>query len=79
MQKIAAAYHAGTDVPGFVKTITTAEAAANDYDLSPSRFVAAEIDNELRPLPDIIAALTVLDAKSDALAAELSVVLGKLV
>jgi hypothetical protein len=41
--------------------------------------VAAEIDNELRPLSDIVVELTSLDAKSSVLAAELSIVLGKLV
>lgn len=79
VQKIAAAYHAGAETPGFVKTITTEEIAANDYNLSPSRYVAAEIDNKLRPLTDIIADLKALDAKSNALASDLSDVLGKLV
>ena len=75
VQKIAAAYHAGADVPGFVKTITTAEAAANDFNLSPSRFVAAESTDTQRELPAIIAELRSLDTKASQLNGELANVL----
>jgi type I restriction enzyme M protein len=78
VQKIAAAYHAGTDVPGLVKTITTEEAATNDYNLSPSRFVAAEIDNQLRSLPGIVADLKTLDSKAAILGKEMSKVVALL-
>lgn len=77
-QKIAAAYHAGTDVPGFVKTITSEEAAANDYNLSPSRFVAVEVDNTSRTLAEIVADLATLEAKGAALSESLLPVLIKL-
>jgi type I restriction enzyme M protein len=77
-QKIAAAYHAGTDVPGFVKTITTAEAAANDYNLSPSRFVAAESTEIHRSVEVLVSALATLDAKSAQLNRELALVWEKL-
>ena len=78
VQKIAAAYHAGTDVAGFVKTITVAEAAANDYNLSPSRFVAAESTETHREIADIRTALATLDAKAAALNTELQTVLAQL-
>jgi len=78
VRKIADAYHAGKDVPGFVKVITTAEAAANDYNLSPSRFVAAESTETHRGIAEIKVSLTALDAKAVALNAELQAVLAQL-
>jgi len=78
VQKIAAAYHAGVDVTGFVKTITTAEAEANDYNLSPSRFVAPESTETHREIADIKIALAALDAKATALNEELQTVLVQL-
>lgn len=78
VKKIAAAYHAGADVPGFVKVITAEEAAANDYNLSPSRYVAAESTETHRELPEIRAALAALDAKASALHAELQTALDQI-
>lgn len=76
--KIAEAYHAGKDVVGFVKVITSEESAANDYNLSPSRFVAAITDETRRPLTDVVVELRVLDAKAVRLAGQLSDVLKSL-
>lgn len=67
VQKIAAAYRAGVDVPGFVKTITTAEAVEHDYNLSPSRYVSATTTDEMRDIGTIIAELKTLDAASATL------------
>lgn len=65
--KIADAYHAGKDVDGFVKIITNEEAAQNDFNLSPSRFVAAENSQVHRELEAILADLKALDARSSKL------------
>lgn len=78
VRKIADAYHAGADASGFVKVITTAEAAANDYNLSPSRFVAAENDAVERALPKILADLAKFDEQALNLTKELSPVLTRL-
>jgi type I restriction enzyme M protein len=76
--KIAEAYHAGKDVTGFVKVITREEAAANDFNLSPSRFVVVETNETSRPLPEIASELRLLDAKAVRLNADLIEVLTKL-
>jgi len=80
VRKIADAYHAGADAPGFVKVITNAEAAANDFNLSPSRYVGANGDSaETRELPAIIAELKSLDDKATNLADALKPVFAALV
>jgi len=69
IKKIADAYHAGHDAEGFVKVITNEEAAANDYNLSPGRYVAANGNAaNSRDLPAIIAELKALDEKATQLA-----------
>jgi len=76
--KIAEAYHAGKDVAGFVKVITGEEAVANDYNLSPSRFVATANNNATRDLPEIIAELQLLDANASQLNSALAPVFASL-
>ncbi len=78
VRKIAAAYHAGADAPGFLKVITNEEAAANDFNLSPSRYAVAENTETHREIADIKASLVALDAKAAAINAELQTVLAKL-
>lgn len=63
IRKIASAFVAGTPVPGLAAVITGAEAAANDFNLSPSRYV--ELDGArrvTRPLNEIVAELTALES-----------------
>jgi type I restriction enzyme M protein len=55
--KIAKAFLAGKDVDGFIKVITVDEAAKNDYNLSPSRYVAVDGGDEVLPLEDTIVLL----------------------
>lgn len=78
VQKISTAYHAGADIPGFVKTITTAEAAANDFNLSPSRFVTTKTEDTSRTLDVIVAELRTLDQQAARLATELDAITTKL-
>ncbi len=74
--KIADAYHGGNDVEGFVKTITNEEAAKNDFNLSPSRFVAAGVDDsETRELEAILADLRNAEKKAGRIALEMDKVL----
>lgn len=74
--KIADAYHAGKDVDGFVKIITNEEAAQNDFNLSPSRFVAVGIDgSETRELEAILADLRNAEKKARRIALEMDKVL----
>ena len=78
IKKIADAFHAGQDVDKFVKVITREQAAANDYNLSPSRYIATADDEVLRPIPDILAELAKLDAESVNVNRELTAIMGKL-
>ena len=76
--KIADAYHAGKDIPGFVKVITSEEAAANDYNLSPSRFVVAVDESKSRDLSELIAEIQSLDAKAAQIKGKLASVFAAL-
>jgi type I restriction enzyme M protein len=57
IHKIADAFLAAEDVEKFVKVITTDEAAKNDYNLSPSRYVGTATDETYREIPEIVAEL----------------------
>jgi type I restriction enzyme M protein len=55
VSKLAAAFHAGVDGDRLVKVVTAGEIAANDYNLSPSRYVetgTAVEEQEIQPLLD---------------------------
>ena len=45
------------EVVGISKIITTAEAAKNDYNLSPSRYVALDTKDDTLPLEDAVVML----------------------
>jgi len=59
------------DAEKFVKIITTAQAAENDFNLSPSRYVDVNKGVTYRPIPEILAELAILDKKSKAINADL--------
>lgn len=73
--KIAAAYHAGEDVAGFVKVITSEDVATNDFNLSPSRFVVAANNETHRDMEEILADLASHDATAEKLKLEMQSVL----
>ena len=54
IQKIAQAFFKGRDVDRFAKVITNEEAAEQDYNLSPSRYVDTSEEEEYRPIPEIL-------------------------
>lgn len=54
MRRVAEAYHNWQDVEQLCKVITTAEAAKNDYNLSPSRYVAVDDAAEVLPLEESV-------------------------
>lgn len=78
IRKIADAFHAGKNVDKSVKVITRDEAAANDYNLSPSRYIATGEDEVLRPIPEILAELEKLDAESATVNREVTTIMEKL-
>lgn len=67
--RIADAFHTGVDVERFVKVVTIAEVAGNDYNLSPSRYIQIGTAIEHRPIQAILDELGTLNgeiAKLDA-------------
>ncbi len=78
IRKIADAFNAGEEVDGFVKTITTAEAAKNDFNLSPSRFLASAATGTIRKLPDIVKELAELEIEAATVHKELGKILTQL-
>ena len=55
IRKIAEAFNDGKDVDGYVKVITTAEAAKNDYNVSPSRYLVTNGDAKSKDISTAIA------------------------
>jgi type I restriction enzyme M protein len=66
--KVADAFHAGVDVPNFVKVIANEEAAKNDYNLSPSRYVTVDGRAEVLPMEEALVLLR--EAEDERLAAD---------
>jgi type I restriction enzyme M protein len=54
IRKIAQAFIKGQDVERFVKLITSEEAAENDYNLSPSRYVDTSEKEVYRSIPEVL-------------------------
>jgi type I restriction enzyme M protein len=78
IRKIADAFNDGKDVDGFVKVITKAECAKNDYNLSPSRYISSSNQETIRALPKIITELNALNLEAGKIDRELSKILSKL-
>ncbi|MEW6326415.1 MAG: N-6 DNA methylase [Thermodesulfobacteriota bacterium] len=65
VRKIADAFIKGEDVEKFIKVITTAQAAENDFNLSPSRYVDVNEGETHRPIPEILGELNMLEKQSE--------------
>ncbi|HZM02490.1 MAG TPA: N-6 DNA methylase [Candidatus Saccharimonadales bacterium] len=78
IKKISEAYSAGVDVEGFVKIITTAEAVKNDFNLSPSRYLASATTGILRAIPELTKELAALEKEAFDLGKELAPIFKKL-
>ena len=78
IKKIADAFNASADVEGFVKVVTNAEAAKNDFSLSPSRYVAPASVGILRKLPDVLKDLETLEIEVAAVNKQLKKILTQL-
>jgi type I restriction enzyme M protein len=78
IERIATAYREWKPVPELAAVVTTADAAKNDYNLSPSRYVASNGGEEVLPLEEAVVLLREAeDERADADKA-LNKVLGKL-
>jgi type I restriction enzyme M protein len=78
IRKIAEAFNEGVDVHGFVKVITTAEAAKNDFNLSPSRFVTSGKATSFRDIKTLSKELAHLDSEASELSLAVKGILAKL-
>lgn len=63
---------------GLSKIIRTEEAARNDYNLSPSRYVSINGKEEYRPVEEILVELAEAEEERQAVDKELNDILGKL-
>ena len=57
VDRIARVYHDWAEEEGLSRIITTEEAAANDYNLSPNRYVAQNDEEEVLPLEEAVVRL----------------------
>ena len=78
VDRIAAAYLKGEAEEGLVAVIDLAKAQENDYNLSPSRYVANGDAKTIREIPEVVAELAVLKKEEAALDKELAKVLALL-
>jgi type I restriction enzyme M protein len=78
IHKIADVFNDGKNVDGFVKVITTAEAAKGDFNLSPSRYLASTALGTIRRLPDILKDLAGLEIEAAAVNKDLKMILAQL-
>jgi type I restriction enzyme M protein len=78
VKKIADAFLKGQPVDGFVGVITNEEAAKNDFNLSPGRYLANGDEQIIQGLPTLIKELAALTARATKLDAELQPILNNL-
>ncbi len=78
VHKIADAFLQGKPQVGFCAIITNDEAAKNDFNLSPSRYLSNGDASTTRELPDILRDLSALTKEEDTVTAELTKLLGQL-
>jgi len=76
--RIAALYHEWRAEEGLAAVITTAEAARNDYNLSPSRYVTTDGGEEVLPLEEAMTLLRQAEEERAEADAALREVLGSL-
>jgi type I restriction enzyme M protein len=78
IKRIANAFHDWKDVKGFVKIIGKEEAAKNDYNLSPSRYVGNAKQEEYRDVEEILVELAELEEERQKTDKELNEIMKKI-
>ncbi len=76
--KIAAAWLKGEPQESFVAVIGKQQAAENDYNLSPSRYLAVNGEQTHREIPDIVKELAALEAEAAGMDTDLKKMLAQL-
>jgi type I restriction enzyme M protein len=78
IHKIADAFIKGEDIERFVKVITREQAAENDYNLSPSRYVDITEKENYRSIPAILDELEGLEKKAGEIDSDLQEIFRKM-
>ena len=78
IEKIAKVYEEFKEVEGFSKIITIEDARKNDYNLSPSRYISLQGEEEFRNINEIIQDLKVLQRESFEIDKQLNKILSYL-
>ncbi len=78
IKRIEDVYTNWEEVEGFSKIITNEDAARNDYDLSPSRYVATGEKEEILPVEEILVELEQVEEEREVIDKELDGVLQRL-
>jgi type I restriction enzyme M protein len=76
--KVASAFYEGQDVPNFLMTIGVSEVVRNDYNLSPSRYITVDGDEEVLPVEDAIVLLKEAEEERAAADREFDEAMGRL-
>ncbi len=76
--KIAKSFHDWKEVKSFIKIVSREEIEKNDYNLLPSRYVGPASSTEVKPLPEVVKALSAAERKRAEVDKELDTVLAEL-
>ena len=79
IKRIANGFATMQPLDGLVGVITTEQAATNDFNLSPSRYLAMSTDTVFRPLPVLQEELSNLEAQASQVSVELRSILAQLI
>src|SRR5262249_4928660 len=78
VKKIAEAFLKAKPEDGFVGVITNEEAIKNDFNLSPTRYLASGPETVIRDIPTILRELKQVESEADAIREQLTGILKKL-
>jgi type I restriction enzyme M protein len=78
LTRIARTYADAERIDGFSTIITTQDAAAQDFNLSPSSYVRANNQQTHRPIADLAAELAALESRAESVDAQLKQIIGVL-
>jgi len=78
IKKIAKAFHNWKNIDKFTKIITNEEAEKNDYNLSPSRYVGNDKEEEYRDVDEILVELAELEEEREKTDKELNEIMRKI-
>jgi type I restriction enzyme M protein len=78
LNKVIETYRNWKQINGFSRTITLEEAARNDYNLNPTRYVTGDAKEELMPIDECLVELAQVEEERRAIDSELDSILRKM-